>query len=73
MTCRTIDIGRDTREGYLGTSFLLRVLPMVELALLVRLGLVVKLWYYAACRALKTIAFYLPVSSVWCWVSANRI
>jgi hypothetical protein len=45
----------------------------VEFALLVPVGLVDKLWYYGIFLAAEIIALYFLVSSVWFWVSMNKV
>ena len=53
-----------TRQGYFDTYFSLLVLLIAELALLVPVGLLDKLWYYGGCLALEMMALYYLVSSV---------
>jgi len=62
-----------TRQGYYYTYFLLLALFAVESALLVPVGLVDKLWYYRIFLAAEIIALYFLFSSVWFWVSMNKV
>lgn len=62
-----------TREGYYYTYFSLLALFTVEFALLVPVGLVDKLWYYGICLVAEIIALYFLFSSVWFWVSMNKV
>ena len=62
-----------TRQGYYYTYFSLLALFAVEFALLVPVGLVDKLWYYGIFLAAEIIALYFLVSSVWFWVSMNKV
>ena len=50
----------------------LLALLTAELALLIPVGLLGKLWYYGGCLALKMIALYYLFSSVWFWVHVNK-
>lgn len=62
-----------TRQGYYYTYFSLLALFAVEFALLVPVGLVDKLWYYGICLVAEIIALYFLFSSVWFWVSMNKV
>ncbi len=62
-----------TRQGYFYTYFSLLALLAVEAALLIPVGLLEKLWYYGACLLIEIVALYFLISSVWFWVSMNKL
>ena len=54
------------------TPFPPPALLAVELALLVPVGLVDKLWYDTICLATEGIALYFLISSIWFWVRVDN-
>ena len=61
------------KQGYYYTCYSLLLLLVVKIGLLFPTGLLNRLWYYFIFLTFELFAIYFLVSSIWYWVSTNKL